>query len=1373
MKTKSAFLLLLALGLSLTQCNNVIHDLVPWDDPRPNPTVTTIGPQSQAITIGVPGVLEDGALSANFAVTTTGILGEKPITIEWFMDSAGVIPMGPPPGVTNKSPTLTFSTNPAVPAYITLAATEETPFGVYYFRVVVGDVPGVDGGSIQSSGVGRLQIDTWHPKFNAAAVDGVLLVIELTEPVTGTPDPSDFTVSGIAANPYVTAALVNGTTVIILTLSSPAAFGENSITVTYNRNANSAKHLLDADGNFTESFVNKPVLNNTGVPKRVLNINPQVGTISARVTGSAKFGVYTQGITGVKPVTIEWFSDASGTIPGGVPVDVSIVSPVSFVAIPTDITLTTTSATYDGKYFFKVSVYEDNGTPLDTSDDILIDQSDGVGTLTVDLPPRINPPEFNAAAVDGVLLVIELTEPVTGTPDLTDFTVSGIVANPYVTDASVNGTTITLTLSSPASFGENNIRVTYIRNADRYKHLLDSDGNFTESFVNKPVTNNTGVPKQVLTIGPQSQPVKAGEAGSAWYAVATTGITGVKPVRVEWFSDNTGAGSPITPPVGVTFGGTGAFTMNSPVAFVATSTNIAFTTTSATPYGKYFFKVSVYEDNGTPLDTSDDILIDQSDGVGTLAVDLPPQIVSIGPQRGVLIARNAGSADYTIETEGILGAQVIQLLWYTNAAGTTAATAPAGVDINPSTVTILRPNPSDIRLSTNITLTTTAATPAGIYYFRVKAAGVTSIGNTGVLRVYTPGAGVLYLGANTKPVPGTPTVVDAFNWLADNVNGTAAQINDSLVGTENTFYSEYTIKLTAEDTAPPYTLDATYLKDVASNAVQLTITTEGTDAYALKLNGQGSLFTVPAGVTLTLDGYIVLKGYAVGHDDPSDNNAALVTVNGGTLQMLDHSQITGNKTTAANGGGVYVYNGGTFTMNNDSSVLGNTSTASTNGVGGVYVTGAASTFTMNNNATVRENTSIYNAGGVYVNSGSTFIMNNDSSVNNNIAVDSGGGVYIMGSDFVMNSTSSIKDNINRYEHGGRGGGAYISGGTFTMNTDSYVRGNTGIGVYAVSSCAITMKNDSSIHDNTLGGVNITGTLIMDDSSKVHHNSGYGITGVGDITMNTSSSVYDNTGIGVVHSGSGTFTMNNNTEVRNNSGRGVTSSGKIELNNYSSVKDNAGGGVSFNGTTFNMKDDSSVKDNGTTGSGSGGGVYITAGTLTMEGRSSITGNEAANGGGVYVGTNSAFTMNDSSYVRNNTASVNGGGVYLYSSLGVSVSYNQNVTNNVSYTTTCTMNGSSDISGNSAALGSGVYITSLLSVTHGNNGISYTVTNNGNITSTLTRTGTATLSDAVYGVSSLTFPGTPSGRVFNNGQSKSEYIHGTTDSSTNGSTPFTVP
>ena len=147
------------------------------------------------------------------------------------------------------------------------------------------------------------------------------------------------------------------------------------------------------------------------------------------------------------------------------------------------------------------------------------------------------------------------------------------------------------------------------------------------------------------------------------------------------------------------------------------------------------------------------------------------------------------------------------------------------------------------------------------------------------------------------------------------------------------------------------------------------------------------------------------------------------------------------------------------------------------------------------------------------------------------------------------------------------------------------------------------------------------------------------------------------------------------------GGGIHNAGTLTLLGSCSVTGNmatggtdtrlVGAGI-YNAGTLTLKDSSSVTQN-TTGNifSTGGGIY-NAGTLTLMGSSSVAGNRATNGGGIYS-YHATLTLKGASSVSGNTAS-DGGGIY-----------------NIGNFATVTMNGSSSVSGNTAPSGhaGGIY------------------------------------------------------------------------------------
>jgi hypothetical protein len=204
---------------------------------------------------------------------------------------------------------------------------------------------------------------------------------------------------------------------------------------------------------------------------------------------------------------------------------------------------------------------------------------------------------------------------------------------------------------------------------------------------------------------------------------------------------------------------------------------------------------------------------------------------------------------------------------------------------------------------------------------------------------------------------------------------------------------EYTVAVTVSENIAPYSLS--YDGD---GGITITLLGVG-EKRTIGLNGTGTLFTVGSGVKLVLDN-ITLQG-------SETNNASLVKVNEGALEMREGSAITGNAAGSGStsfGGGVSVVNG-TFVMNGG--------TISNNSVGN-------------------------GGGGVEVGNGGTFTMES-GIISDNTANESGGGVHVFGSQnnpakFTMNGGTISRNRV--YSHGA---GVYVGNGSLTK-TDGKIYG---------------------------------------------------------------------------------------------------------------------------------------------------------------------------------------------------------------------------------------------------------------------------------------------------------------------------------------------
>jgi len=217
----------------------------------------------------------------------------------------------------------------------------------------------------------------------------------------------------------------------------------------------------------------------------------------------------------------------------------------------------------------------------------------------------------------------------------------------------------------------------------------------------------------------------------------------------------------------------------------------------------------------------------------------------------------------------------------------------------------------------------------------------------------------------------------------------------------------------------------------------LTIVLRGAgETRTVSLCGNGSLFSVGPGVTLVLDGNVILRG--------TDGNAApLVFVEGGgNLVMNAGTSITGNTRADARGAGVNVHGG--FAMNGGE-IHGN---AATREGGGVFV-GPDGTFTMSGGR-IRGNTAAREGGGVFV--AGTFVMYDGVILDNTAASHiwaRGGGVMVACIDnglFAMRGGVIARNMAVSYAATWAGGGGvhvggYRPGGGTLLMSDGTITGD--------------------------------------------------------------------------------------------------------------------------------------------------------------------------------------------------------------------------------------------------------------------------------------------------------------------------------------------
>jgi len=365
----------------------------------------------------------------------------------------------------------------------------------------------------------------------------------------------------------------------------------------------------------------------------------------------------------------------------------------------------------------------------------------------------------------------------------------------------------------------------------------------------------------------------------------------------------------------------------------------------------------------------------------------------------------------------------------------------------------------------------------------------------------------------------------------------------------------------------------------------VTITLRGAPGDVLQLHSPGAMFTVASGVTLVLDG-IAMRGI-----DGNPDNALVVVEDGGKLEMLAGSSISGNVNlstgNAITGGGVRVNIGGEFVMRGGE-IFDNEAWTG----GGVHNWG---TFTMYG-GTIRNNTASWGGGVRNLMEDTVFNMIG-GYIRDNFATDRGGGVDFAAGTFNMSGgTISGNSSVTTLAFAG-GGGVYVLSGTFNMD-GGYITGN-------------------SAHQG--GGVRIQGGRFNMGGGEISGNTAY-----------TSGGGVRNLGIFHMDGGmiSGNYAYFGDTTYFAQRGGGVHNTGTFEMHR-GTISGNAaawdGGGVAnYTGGVFRLRGGTI---SGNRADDAGGGVFnIGTGNFTMHG-GAISANTATRGGGVENHTGGTFIIGD--------------------------------------------------------------------------------------------------------------------------------------------------
>ncbi len=444
----------------------------------------------------------------------------------------------------------------------------------------------------------------------------------------------------------------------------------------------------------------------------------------------------------------------------------------------------------------------------------------------------------------------------------------------------------------------------------------------------------------------------------------------------------------------------------------------------------------------------------------------------------------------------------------------------------------------------------------------------------------------------------------------------------------------------------------TYAENLVVNKSVSIIATEQ-DPSAVIVDGSqtGSVFTIAADNTVTLDSMTIQNGSAT--NGGGIDSAGTLTIDNALVQ---------NNTAAAVGGGVHS-SGPALTIQGGTIITGNS--AALEG-GGLWTSSGTATI---DDATIDTNTAsgdsadqggggIFNAGGTLTIGGTTAV-----TITGNVAdgaSGSGGGILNDAGGTLSVTSSSITQNTANRAGGGieDNSGSGIGVTLTSVTLDSNVATGSGNGPGSGGGLHVSNGGDVNISGGTIsgntaaadgGGIwNGTGSLTIDGGTLINNDTASG-TGGGGIfndggTLTTSSTVristnsadgIDGAGGGIYNNTDGTLTLNATT-ISGNTANSV--GGGIEDNS------GTGGTVSLDTVTI-QNNDASGSGNGP---GNGGGLHVTgAGDVTITDGSVLNNSAALQGGGIWMGTGT-LTI-DGTTINNNTASGasssdGGGGIF---------------------------------------------------------------------------------------------------------------------------------
>lgn len=509
------------------------------------------------------------------------------------------------------------------------------------------------------------------------------------------------------------------------------------------------------------------------------------------------------------------------------------------------------------------------------------------------------------------------------------------------------------------------------------------------------------------------------------------------------------------------------------------------------------------------------------------------------------------------------------------------------------------------------------------------------------------------------------------------------------------------------------------------------------------LFSQNSATTGAGGAVYENAGSLTVENDSVFQNNSAGTNGGAILVGGTGAFTMDGGSILAN-TAGQSGGGLAA--AGASAVLNTVNVSGNLGSSSAGYGGGLYQSGGAVKL---KNSTVQNNRAFQGAG-IAVGGGTLKVAG--GGITGNAAQGSGNGGGLMawsnplislqslvlssnsaanaagGGIFQTSGTLSLKNNAKiKLNSATQGGGAYLSGTTATMN-GGLVKGNT-----ASTNGGGLLSSDGNL---SLTGVSVVSNQVASGSTL----AGYG------------GGLYQNNG--------GTLRISGGTIVQGNSaqdGGGVLCDSSVFFDVSSTIKGNTatsvGGGFcslansqAMNFTNANVSSNTVAAS----GAGSGGGLYVSGGTLNANvlsvknNKIQAANNQTMEGGGLYAsntavnlkgGTAATTTFSGNTLTGNGSGTAYGGALFLTNGSGLSAQSNLAVANNIITNTASGVGGGIAFFANTSFSAGDSYTSSGNSASAGGNDYAFVVTDTSDNNNTTSENGPSGINYFTSGTGSL--------------------------------------